>query len=258
MRIVVAVKEVPDTYEPRIIDLATGRADRGASEGIPDEIGERALEVALSYAETHADTQVVVLTMGPAHAAATVRKALAMGADEGIHILDDALAGSDLIRTAQVLASAIERCGFDLVITGNMSTDGSGGVMPAMLAGLLGVPDATALNEVSILDGTVRGRRLEEGMVRVLEAELPAVISITESLPDPRLPSFKGLMAAKKKPITTWSATDLGLSEDTAESSRSIVISASARPARVAGNVVIDEGRGGEQLVEFLVSRGLA
>ena len=176
-----------------------------------DEIGERALEVALSYADKNADAEVVVLSMAPSGSAATVRKGLAMGAGSAVHVADEGLVGADLGLTAEVLAAAIRRTGFDLVIAGNLSTDGSGGVMPAMVAELLDVPSATALSTVVIGDGTVSGERASDGATMQVSAVLPAVISITERLPDARFPNFKGIMAAKKKPFETVTLEDLGI-----------------------------------------------
>ena len=157
MKIVVLVKEVPDTYGDRKLNLETGLADRGASESVIDEIGERALEVALTYADKAPDAEVVVLSMAPAGSAATVRKGLAMGAGSAVHIADEGLVGADLGLTAEVLAAALRRTGFDMVIAGNLSTDGSGGVIPAMVAELLDVPSATALNTVEIRRRRCRG-----------------------------------------------------------------------------------------------------
>src|SRR5690606_901550 len=150
MKIIVLVKEVPDTYGDRKLSLETGLADRGASEAVLDEIGERALEVALSYADKNADTEVVVVSMSPESAAATVRKGLAMGAASAVQVADEALVGADLGLTAEVLSAALERTGYDLVIAGNLSTDGSGGVLPAMVAERLGVPLVSALTSVEI------------------------------------------------------------------------------------------------------------
>src|SRR6478735_6751098 len=168
MRIVVLVKEVPDTYGERRLDLETGLADRAASEAVLDEISERALEVALAYADSHDDVEVVVMSMAAERAVPTIRKGLAMGAASAVHISDLGLAGADLGLTARTLAAAIRRTGFDLVIAGNVSTDGSGGVIPAMLAELLGVPNATALSSVEIAADSVAGTRdVDGGTMRV-------------------------------------------------------------------------------------------
>ncbi|AMB59736.1 electron transfer flavoprotein subunit beta/FixA family protein [Microterricola viridarii] len=257
MRILVLVKEVPDTYGDRKLSVESGLADR-AGEMVLDEIGERALEVALKHADAHADTEITVLSMGPGTVPTTLRKALAMGATRAVHVLDDALLGADLGATAEVLAAAIRRVGFDLVITGNLSTDGSGGVLPSMLAEMLGVPAATNLSTVEIGDGRVSGQRsLEQGSYEV-SAPLPAIVSITERLPDARFPSFKGILAAKKKPFETVTLADLGVAVDDESVPRSIVISVAERPARVAGVKIVDEGDAGEQLAQFLIAQRLA
>lgn len=258
MKIVVLVKEVPDTYGDRKLSLETGLADRAASETVLDEIGERALEVALSYADKTPGTEVVVLSMTPESASATVRKGLAMGAASAVQVVDDALLGADLGLTAEVLAAAVRRTGFDLVIAGNQSTDGSGGVVPTMVAELLDVPSATYLNAVEIGDGTVSGTRASDGATLQVTAELPAVISITEALPDARFPNFKGIMAAKKKPFETLSLADLDIEAHDPDVSRSIVIGLSEKPPREAGVKIVDEGDAGEKLAEFLIQNRLA
>ncbi|MCT2085140.1 electron transfer flavoprotein subunit beta/FixA family protein [Microbacterium enclense] len=258
MKIVVLVKEVPDTYGDRKLSLETGLADRGASESVLDEIGERALEVALSYADKNAGTEVVVLSMAPESAAATVRKGLAMGAASAVQVVDEALLGADLGLTAEVLAAAVRKAGFDLVIGGNLSTDGSGGVLPAMIAELLEVPAATMLSSVEITDSAVSGSRVSDAATMQVSAPLPAVISITEALPDARFPNFKGIMAAKKKPFETWSLADLDLDAGDPAAARSIVIGLSEKPPREAGVKIVDEGDAGEKLAAYLVENRLA
>ena len=257
MKIIVLVKEVPDTYGDRKLSLETGLADRAASETVLDEIGERALEVALTHADKNPDAEVVVMSMAPAGAAATVRKGLAIGAARAVHVADEALVGADLGLTAQVLAAAIHRTGFDLVITGNLSTDGSGGVLPAMIAELLAVPHASALTSVQIDAEGVTGERAAEGGTQQVQAPVPAVISITERMPDARFPNFKGIMAAKKKPFETLTLEDLGIEPEDPAYSRSIVIGIAEKPARAAGVKIIDEGDAGEQLAEFLAQNRL-
>jgi electron transfer flavoprotein beta subunit len=258
MKIVVLVKEVPDTYGDRKLNLETGLADRAASESVLDEIGERALEVALSYADAHPGTEVVVLSMAAESAASTVRKGLAMGAGSAVQVVDEALLGADVGLTAEVLAAALTRTGFDLVIGGNQSTDGAGGVVPAMIADILDVPSATYLNSVEITETAVSGVRASDGATIELTAELPAVISITEALPDARFPNFKGIMAAKKKPFETLSLTDLNIDAHDPAASRSIVIALSEKPPREAGVKIVDEGDAGEKLAEFLLQNRLA
>src|SRR5690606_22356130 len=257
MKIVVLVKEVPDTYGDRKLSLETGLADRGASEAVMDEIGERAIEVALSYADKNPGTEVVVLSMTPESATSTVRKGLAMGAASAVQVVDEALLGADMGLTAEVLAAAVQRTGFDLVIAGNQSTDGSGGVVPVMVAEILDVPAATYLTSVEIGEGTVSGTRAVEGASMNLSATLPAVISITEALPDARFPNFKGIMAAKKKPFETLSLDDLGVDIDPAVAPQTIMTAVSEKPPRGAGVKIIDEGDAGEKLAAFLIENRL-
>ncbi|MGO4692459.1 electron transfer flavoprotein subunit beta/FixA family protein [Glaciibacter sp. 2TAF33] len=258
MKIVVVAKVVPDTYGDRTLNLETGLADRVAGESVLDEVGERALEVALSYADTNPGTEVVLVSMVPAGAAAVVRKGLAIGAASAVQVVDEALVGADLGLTAEVLAAAVKRIGFDLVIAGNQSTDGSGGVLPGMLAELLDVPGATNLNAVTISETEVSGSRASDGATVQLSAALPAVISITEALPDARFSTFKGIMAAKKKPFETLSLSDLGIDAADPSWARSIMIGLAEKPPRAAGVTIIDDGAAGEKLAEFLVQNRLA
>ncbi|CAN5117797.1 electron transfer flavoprotein subunit beta/FixA family protein [soil metagenome] len=254
MKIIVLVKQVPDTWGERKLDTTTGWLDRGASELVIDEIDERAIEVALAYKDSNKDTDVVVLTMGPADATDVLRKGLAMGADSAIHVLDDSLAGSDVNWTSAVLGSAIARAGFDLVIAGNEATDGRGGVVPAAVAERLGVPHLTFLNSVEISSDSVKGQRGTENGALEVHSSLPAVISVTEASAEPRFPNFKGIMSAKKKPLETISVGDLGV--ELAEG-RSVVLSTAARPARAAGTKVVDDGTAAVELAEFLKSNRL-
>jgi electron transfer flavoprotein beta subunit len=257
MKIVVLVKEVPDTYGERTLNLETGLADRAATDAVLDEIGERALEVALSYADGAQDVEVVALSMAPESAATTVRKALAMGAGSAVHVVGESLAGADMGLTAEVLAAALRRTGFDLVITGNVSTDGSGGMLPAMLAELLEVPQLTALSSVEIAPASVSGTRASDAGVMTVTAALPAVVSITEALPDARFPNFKGIMAAKKKPYETIAVPELGIDPDAEVDGRSILVAVAQKPPREAGVKIVDEGDAGERLAQFLVSNRL-
>lgn len=259
MKIVVLVKEVPDTYGNRKLSLETGLADRAASDTVLDEISERALEVALSYADKTSNTEVIVMSMGPHSAAASIRKGLAMGAASAVHVLDDELQGADLGLTSSVLAAAIRRTGFDLVVAGNQSTDGSAGVLPAMVAEQLQVPQMTALTSVQITEGNVFGTRASDEGVGHVTAELPAVISITEGLPDARFPNFKGIRAAGKKPFETLSLGDLGLDAiGPADRPWSIMVEIGEKPARGAGVKIFDEGDAGTELAEFLAQNRLA
>jgi electron transfer flavoprotein beta subunit len=258
MKVIVLVKEVPDTYSDRKLDLETGLADRAASDAVLDEISERSLEVALSHADAHDDVEVVALSAAPETASATVRKALAIGAGRAVQVVDEELRGADITLTAEVLAAAARQEGFDLIVAGNTATDGMSGMVPAAIAELLGVPLLSGLSEVAITDSAVSGRRPVDGGVQQVSAPLPAVISITEALPDGRFPSFKGIMAAKKKPLEALSLADLEVTVDNAAVPRSIMLSISEKPPREAGIKIVDEGDAGERLADFLVENRLA
>ncbi|WP_314426530.1 electron transfer flavoprotein subunit beta/FixA family protein [uncultured Microbacterium sp.] len=257
MKIFVLVKEVPDTYGDRKLNLETGLAERGAGDVVLDEITERALEVALSHADKNEGTEVVAVTMAPAGSTASVRRALAIGAGSAVHIADEQLAGADLGLTAETLAAAIRRGEPDLVITGNLSTDGSGGVMAAMLAEHLGWAHATALTTVEITADGITGTRGADAGAQSISASLPAVISITEALPDARFPNFKGIMAAKKKPLDVLTLDDLGVSADPAAAPRTIMTSVAEKPPRAAGVKIVDDGDAADKLVEYLVQNRL-
>ena len=251
MKIIVLVKQVPDTAEERRLDAATGRVDRDATERVADEINERALEVALRRKDVDKKTEVVVLTMGPADATQALRKALSMGADSAVHVVDDRLEGADITRTAEVLAVAVKQVGFDLLVAGNESTDGRGGVVPAMIAEHLGLPLLPSLNTVDIDAGSVTGEAgIEDGSLTV-RSSLPAVISVTERVAEARFPNFKGIMTAKRKPFATMSLDDLGLDSATPAT---VVLATSERPARVAGKKIYDDGNAGAELAEFLAA----
>lgn len=254
MKVVVLIKQVPDTWGERRLDPDTGWVDRAASDRIVDEIGERALEVALSHKDRAKDTEIVALTMGPATATEALRKALSMGADAAVHVLDDTLAGADMLRTATVLAAAIRSTGFDVVIAGNESTDGRGGVIPAMVAELLGVPAALNLDTVELSAGEVSGSRSIEDATMAVRAPLPALVSITERTAEPRFPNLKGIMGAKKKPMTVLSVADLDAG---APASESVIVSVSERPARAGGHVIVDDGTAATQLAEYLAANRL-
>jgi len=252
MKIVVLVKEVPDTWGDRRFNLETGLTDRESSERVLDEIVERGLEFAISYAEQHDGVEVVALSMASEDATPSIRKALAMGADSGVLLADKELVGADLTLTAEVLAAALHRIGFDLIVTGDQSTDGSGGVLAAALAELLDIPQLTKLSSVELESDKISGTRTNGRVTLSLASPLPAIISVTERFPDGRFPNFKGIMAAKKKPLETLSLRDLGEVIETLGSPRSILTEISARPPRSAGIKIVDEGDAGQQLAEFL------
>ncbi|WUD72328.1 electron transfer flavoprotein subunit beta/FixA family protein [Streptomyces sp. NBC_00510] len=256
LRIVVAVKYVPDATGDRHFagDLTT---DRDAVDGLLSELDEYAVEQALQIAEAVGDAEVTVVTVGPEDAKDALRKALSMGADRAVHVEDDGLHGSDVMGTSLVLAKAVEHAGFDLVVTGMASTDGTAGVVPALLAERLGVPQVTLLSEVKVEGGVVSGRRDGDTASEQLEASLPALVSVTDQSGEARYPSFKGIMAAKKKPVESLDLSDLGVEEGQVglAGAWSTVDEAVARPPRTAGVIVKDEGEGGKQLAEFLASQ---
>ncbi|GAB3710353.1 electron transfer flavoprotein subunit beta/FixA family protein [Nocardiopsis oceani] len=258
MKIVVLAKQVPDTWSDRKLDLDSGLLDRGASEPVPDEINERALETALRFKDANADTEIVILSMGPEDSAKTLRKLLSMGADSGVLVTDPALAGSDMVQTARVLAAAVEKTGGDLLLAGNEATDGRGGMVPAMVAEVLGWSVLPALEEVRIAADGVTGTAQVDGASLSLSSSLPAVVSVTEKAAEARFPNFKGIMRAKKKPLDTWALTELGIQAgpDSAPV-RSVMVSASERPAKEAGPKVADDGTAAVQLADFLVSNRL-
>jgi electron transfer flavoprotein beta subunit len=257
MKIVVLVKEVPDTYGDRKLSLETGLADRGASDKVLDEIGERALEVALAYADANEGTEIVVVSAGPEESATTIRKGLAMGADSAVQIADAGLTGADMGLTSRVLAAALTRTGFDLVIAGNQSTDGGGGMIATMVAELLDLPQLTGLSSVEIAADKVSGTRQVDGATMQVTSALPAVISITEAMPDARFPNFKGIMAAKKKPFETLTLSDLGLDPEDHSYAYSINVAVSEKPPREAGVKIFDEGDAGQKLADFLAQNRL-
>lgn len=254
MKIIVLIKQVPDTWSDRRIDTATGLIDRAASDRVIDEISERALEVALTAKDGDRAVEVVVMTMGPPEAKDALRRALAMGADSAVHISDDGLSGADALLTSAVIAAAARRTGLDLLIAGNESTDGRGGVLPAMIAEHLELPVLSFLDHVSIEGGSVRGRRTGDAGATELNAPLPAVISITEQLPDARFASFRGIMTAKKKPVAALSLADLAAPMRDA---RSTVLAAEQRPPRTAGTLVVDDGRAAVELADYLAAARL-
>jgi electron transfer flavoprotein beta subunit len=257
MKIVVLVKHVPDATADRTFSDSDHTTDRVGVDGLLSELDEYAVEEALKIAESE-DGDVVVLTMGPEHAADALRKGLQMGASSAVHVLDDALHGSDAIATSLVLAKALEKVGdVDLVLTGMASTDGSMSVVPAMIAERLGLPHVGFVGELTVADGTVTGRRDGDAASETVEASLPAIVSVTDQINEPRYPSFKGIMAAKKKPFENWSLADVGV--DPADvglaAAWSVVQDVTKRPPRTAGQVVTDDGEGGLRMVEFLVAQ---
>ncbi|MFE8984566.1 electron transfer flavoprotein subunit beta/FixA family protein, partial [Streptomyces griseus] len=239
LRIVVCVKYVPDaTGDRRFADDLT--LDREDVDGLLSELDEYAVEQALQIADGADDAEITVVTVGPEDAKDALRKALSMGADKAVHVEDDDLHGTDVMGTSLVLAKAVEKTGYDLVICGMASTDGVMGVLPALLAERLGVPQVTLLSEVAVNGGVVTGRRDGDTATEQLQASLPAVVSVTDQSGEARYPSFKGIMAAKKKPVESLDLEDLELDADEVglAGAWTAVDSATERPARTAGTIV--------------------
>ena len=214
--IVVLIKQVPDTWSERKLTDGDWTLDREAADAVLDEINERAVEEALQIREREGgEGTVTVLTAGPERAAEAIRKALSMGADKAVHLKDDGLHGSDVIQTGWALARALGTIeGTELVIAGNEATDGSGGAVPAIIAEYLGLPQLTHLRKLSVEGGKVTGERETDDGLFTLEATLPAVVSVTEKINEPRFPSFKGIMAAKKKEVTVLTLAEIGVEAD--------------------------------------------
>ena len=256
MDIVVCVKQVPDTWSEKKLDPSDNTLARAATDPVMNEMDEYAVEEALRIQES-AGGEVTVLCMGPESATETVRKALSMGADKAIHVVDDGLHGSDAVATSLALAKALGTTSYDLVVLGSDSSDARMSVVPAMLAERLGLPQLTFAKEVAVDGSSVRIKRLTDDGYQSVEAALPAVVSVVEKINEPRYPSFKGIMAAKKKPVQTLAIGDLGVDAGDVGlgGSRSTVESFEAAPPRQAGTVVKDEGDGAAKLLEFLAGR---
>ena len=259
MNIVVLIKQVPDTWSERKLAGSDHTLDRASADAVIDEINERAVEEALKIKEAGAG-EVTVVTMGPERSADAIRKALSMGADKAAHLSDEALHGSCAVQTARTLAKVIGTLGdVDLIIAGNEATDGTIGAVPAMVAEVLGLPDLTHARKVTVEGTTVTVERETDDAVTVLQAALPAVVSVNEKINEPRYPSFKGIMAAKKKPVAALTLADLGIdpSEVGLAGATSVVTGSSPRPPREAGQVVTDNGDGGVKIAEYLIGQKL-
>lgn len=266
MKIAVCVKQVPDSWAEK--KMAGGLLDRASVDAVLNDLDEYAIEEALRIVEAHtpdgAETSehtLTLISMGPERATDALRKGLSMGADSAIHICDGALSGSDALATSLVLSEAIKKGGYDLVLCGTESTDARMSVVPAMLAERLSWAQLTFAGAVEVDPGTKKvsiSRVTEEG-VEKLTAQLPAIISVVEKINEPRYPSFKGIMAAKKKTIELLTLADIGVSASDVglTSAWSEVADAQLRPPRGAGIKVEDTGNGGNDLVTFLAEKRL-
>lgn len=253
MNIVVCGKVIPASTVIIEIDPETKRMVR---KGVPHELdpaAASAVEEGLRLTEKHGGT-VTLVTMGTSDATIGIRNALAMGATSAVHLLDDALAGSDTLGTAKALSAAISKLEYDLVICATEASDSYSGTVPGQIAHLLGVPPVSFAKEIGVEGKQVTIKRQSENGYDVVEAELPALVSVTSGINEPRYPQLKGIMAAKKKEIKVLKAADLALGSDQVGESgaREKVLTVGRPPKREAGKVVTDEGEGGKQIADFL------
>jgi len=256
MNIVVLVKQVPDTWAERKLSDSDKTLDRASVDVVMNEIDEYAVEEALRIKEAQGG-EVTILTMGPERAVETIRKALSMGADKAVHLVDDALKGSDAVQTSAALAKVLEGLEYDLVIAGSEATDSRMAVMGALLSERLGQPQLTGARKVTAEGGSVIIERQTDDGYAVVTASTPAIISVVEKINEPRYPSFKGIMAAKSKPLESKTLADTGLDAGAVglAAAPSQVVEFANKPPRQAGQIVKDEGDGGAKVAEFLASQ---
>ena len=249
MNIAVCVKHIPDPNLPGELDGE--RLKRAGVQGVLDPGDEFGVEAGLQLKEAHGG-EVTLVSMGPANALEAVRRGLSMGADKGVLVTDASLAGADALTTARVLAAAMSKAGpFDLVIAGVESTDGYTGTMPSSLAEFLGLPQLTFVKSLEASEGSIKVRRQTAEGYHVVESALPALISVTAGVNEPRYASFKGIMAAKKKPVEQWSLADLELSSDDVTVNQTVANVGKAEE-RQAGEVIEDDGSGATRIADFL------
>src|SRR4051795_2802707 len=256
MNIVVLVKQVPDSGSERNLDPADNTVARAGADNVINEMDEYAIEEALTVKEAQGG-EVTVLSVGPGSATDAIRKALSMGADKAVHVVDDAIHGSDALQTSAVLAAALQRIEYDLVLCGAEATDSQMSVMPALLSERLGIPQLSGARKLTVEGGRALVERQTDAGYWALEAPLPAIVSTWDSINEPRYPSFKGIMAAKKKPVESKSLADLGVDAGAVglANSTTQVVDFAGRPPKGAGVKVADEGDGAEKLVGFLVEQ---
>ncbi|MDP9118606.1 MAG: electron transfer flavoprotein subunit beta/FixA family protein, partial [Actinomycetota bacterium] len=252
------VKQVPDTEAERKLNPADNTVDRAAVDPVINYIDEFAIEEGLRLKEAHGG-EVTNLTVGPERATESIRKALSMGADKAVHVSDEALHGSDSIQTAKVIAKALGTIEWDVAIAGSEATDSRMAIVPALVAEVLGVAQLSQARKVTVDGSTITIERVTDTGYESVQGSTPAVISVVEKINDPRYPSFKGIMAAKSKPITALALGDLGLegTDVGLANAWTQVVSFENAPPRQAGQVVKDEGNGGGQIAEYLASKKL-
>ena len=258
MKVIVPVKRVPDTAGDKRIDPESKTVDRDSVEAVLCPVNEFAIEEAVRLKERE-DAEVTVLLVGPESAQTTVRKALSYGLDGAVQVTDDAVAGSDALGTARIIAKALEAEDWDLVIFGNQSTDARTCLVPAAVAELLGVPSLTYARRLEVDGDKVTVHREHEEGWDVVESSLPAIVSVVEAINEPRYPSFKGIMAAKSKPLEVKSLADLGVepADVGAGGAAATMYEFEARPPKEAGTIVEDDGSGAAaaQLAEWMAQK---
>jgi electron transfer flavoprotein beta subunit len=257
VKIAVCVKQVPEGAARRL-DPGTKRLDR-SGEGALNPFDAHAVEEALKIRDASGEGEVLVLSMGPEKAVDSLRKALAMGADRAVLISDDGLAGSDLVATSAVLAKALAREEADLVLLGQQGSDSDGAVLGAALADRLRLPMFSQAAELTLSDGSIRGKRQTEFGYDVIEAPLPAVVAVSDAINEPRYPSLKGIMGAKKKPQETLSLGDLEVETGAAgeDGSKTEVYALGDPPPRGDSRKIEDDGSAAQQIVDFLAEKRL-
>jgi electron transfer flavoprotein beta subunit len=255
MKIAVCVKHVPEGHSR--LDQGSKRLDR-SGEGALNHFDANAVEEALRL-KGDSDTEVVVVSLGPAKAADSLRKALAMGADRAVLVSDDAAAGSDLVATSKILAKTLERESADLVLFGQQASDGDGAVLWAAVAERLHRPVVSQVAELKLQDGSLRLKRQTEFGYDVIEAPLPAVVAVSDAINEPRYPSLKGIMGAKKKPFETLSLAEIGVDPGEAgdAGSKTEVVVLGEPPSRGDARKIEDDGSAAQQIVDFLAEKRL-
>ena len=258
VKIAVCVKEVPDAAQHKRIDPETKRLER-SGEGALNHFDTQAVEEALKVKEAQGDAEVVLVSLGPAGALDSLRKALAMGADRAVLVTDEAAAGSDLVATSRALAAVLEREQADLVLFGQQSSDSDGAVLGAAVADRLRRPVISQVAELTVAEGKIRDKRQTEFGYDVIEAQLPAVVAVSDAINEPRYPSLKGIMGAKKKPQESLSAADLGLDAATLgdAGSGTTVLALADPPPRGDARKIEDDGSAAQQVVDFLAEKKL-
>jgi len=258
VKIAVCVKEVPDTTAEKRIDPSTFRLVRDEGDRMLNEFDKYAVEEAVRLKEAGAADEVILISLGPEKAVESLRQGLAMGADRLVLVSDPAAAGSDYLGTATALAKVLEETGAELVLLGSESTDARSGVLAAALGEVSGRAWVTSANSLAVNGGSITVERQSDDGIDTVEAPLPAVVSVTKAINEPRYPSLKGIMGAKKKPQDVKSLADAGIDASAVgeAGAKTKVLGVETPPARTAGQVVKDEGgNGAQQILDFLIEK---